>query len=48
MFAGDAEHLFPGAMTIASGSLHLRGLGDNGGWGDPRDHKLCLAFVGPQ
>lgn len=40
-----SKFLFPEAINkINSPSKKLRKLKPNGGWGDPRDHQLCLNY----
>ena len=42
----NLEYMFPKKLEITNieeGNAHT-GM-QNGGWGDPRDHTLCLSFV---
>ncbi|KAK3597730.1 hypothetical protein CHS0354_006081 [Potamilus streckersoni] len=42
----NKQHLFPNSISIGSYSgLKLRDPKPNGGWGDSRDHQLCLSFI---
>ena len=48
LFKKQESFLFPQTMSM-DGSLspfnHPRTMKPFGGWGDPRDHQLCLSFV---
>ncbi len=38
--------LFPEALAVSYGDTNIPALTDpNGGWGDPRDHRLCLSML---
>lgn len=39
-------NLFPKSLTVGNVDLSPYGIPKmNGGWGDPRDHKLCISFL---
>lgn len=47
MLDNNKEHMFPSAVTIDGYSgVKQNDPRLNGGWGDPRDHQLCLSFLG--
>lgn len=44
--SANKQYYFPAEIEIDSDSIVPFGrLQGYGGWGDPRDHKLCLSFV---
>lgn len=43
LFSGSADSLFPKKMVVAENLKRtLKPSRENGGWGDIRDHELCL------
>lgn len=43
--ANNHKHLYPNMVLMAGDSrLKLRDPKPNGGWGDIRDHSLCLRY----
>ena len=44
----QSSHLFPGSLSLDSGTYPTasrKSIKNYGGWGDIRDHELCLSFV---
>lgn len=47
-FAAQDQYLYPDSLVLDGTSTprnRQRKMKPFGGWGDPRDHKLCLNFV---
>jgi len=48
LLADNAEFLFPDSLMVSGyPSVPRRVHKPNGGWGDIRDHQLCIAFMSP-
>ena len=46
-YAAQEQYLYPNSLVLDGTSIHnrQRTMKPFGGWGDPRDHQLCLSFV---
>merc|ERR1711934_685220 len=40
-----AKKLYPDDMSLVKSSIAAPVSRINGGWGDPRDHKLCRSYI---
>lgn len=43
--ASKSHQMYPKALVLSWYATDDDAIIMNGGWGDPRDHKLCLSFV---
>lgn len=43
--AFEEHKMYPERLKLAWQSLYVRTFLPNGGWGDVRDHQLCMSFT---